>query len=297
MPNRSRAARPPTEVTHLPVARIRPANYQDLMPCGGENLAAMFLGWCDTAGYSPHTIKLYRKILGWFVDAVPDPMAAGPAEISEWLDRYHHHAPSTRRAYRACLGSFYTWAVEQAELLDRSPMHKVPSVKVPAATPRPITEPQLARALLAADTRMRLWLLLGADAGLRAAEIAGVYKTDLIGRHLHVEGKGRRQRAVPVSHRLADAFDEWRPTSTGRMWTVQPLTVTVAVAKHLRSVGVDATCHQLRHRFGSQFYRASRDLRLTQAVMGHSTSATTEIYTAFDDRGLDVVDSWAAAAG
>jgi integrase/recombinase XerC len=247
------------------------------------------------AGYSPHTVKLYRKILGWYALSTPDLLAATPADVVAFLEQYEHHSPSTRRAYRACLGSFYTWAIEQADLLDRSPMVKIPSVKVPPGTPRPVTEPQLARALLAADQRMSLWLLLAGDAGLRISEIAAAYSTDLIGRHLHVEGKGRRQRTVPVSRRLHEAWEAWTPGPNGRMWTITAHTVGVRISGHLRSVGVDATAHQLRHRFGTRFYQASRDLLLTQQVMGHASSKTTEVYAAFDDRALSVVDSWEQA--
>jgi site-specific recombinase XerD len=39
--------------------------------------------------------------------------------------------------------------------------------------------------------------------------------------------------------------------------------------------------HSLRHRFASELYRVTLDLRLTQEMLGHSSPATTSIYTAF----------------
>jgi site-specific recombinase XerC len=57
--------------------------------------------------------------------------------------------------------------------------------------------------------------------------------------------------------------------------------MSMLLAGYLRSVGVDATAHQLRHWFGTTVYARSKDLRLTQELMGHASRATTAIYTAW----------------
>ncbi|KAA1251740.1 tyrosine-type recombinase/integrase [Mycobacterium simiae] len=43
------------------------------------------------------------------------------------------------------------------------------------------------------------------------------------------------------------------------------------------------TAHTLRHRFTTRAYRGSRNLRAVQTLLGHSSVATTERYTAVDD--------------
>jgi len=43
------------------------------------------------------------------------------------------------------------------------------------------------------------------------------------------------------------------------------------------------TAHTLRHRFATRAYRGSRNLRAVQTLLGHSSVATTERYTAVDD--------------
>ena len=64
-----------------------------------------------------------------------------------------------------------------------------------------------------------------------------------------------------------------------------------------RIVG-DATLHQLRHAFATEVYRASRDLRLTQELMGHAHPNTTAIYAAYspgDAAGVvEGLGPWAA---
>jgi integrase/recombinase XerC len=43
------------------------------------------------------------------------------------------------------------------------------------------------------------------------------------------------------------------------------------------------TAHTLRHRFATRAYRGSRNLRAVQVLLGHSSVATTERYTAVED--------------
>jgi integrase len=59
-------------------------------------------------------------------------------------------------------------------------------------------------------------------------------------------------------------------------------------ANHIAKIAQDAlsdgwTLHTLRHRFASRAYRGTRNLRAVQALMGHSSIATTERYLAVDD--------------
>jgi site-specific recombinase XerD len=57
-----------------------------------------------------------------------------------------------------------------------------------------------------------------------------------------------------------------------------PATVSHQANQALHAAGIAATLHQLRHRFASQLYRHSRDLRLVQDLLGHVNLATTAGY-------------------
>jgi Phage integrase family len=52
--------------------------------------------------------------------------------------------------------------------------------------------------------------------------------------------------------------------------------------KWLREAGVDATANRLRHWFGMNVYQQTRDLRLTQELLGHAEPQTTAVYCAYD---------------
>jgi integrase/recombinase XerC len=60
-----------------------------------------------------------------------------------------------------------------------------------------------------------------------------------------------------------------------------PGTISALSAEHLRSLGIPATLHQLRHRFATQLYQRSRDIRLLQDILGHSSPATSALYAAW----------------
>lgn len=253
-----------------------------------------YLAWCRLANHSPNTIRQYRSLLTRFEAVVGDARVAGPDEVAGWLRTFEHCAPETRRAARSALSAFYRWCVEVDESVPRSPMGKIPPVKVPQGAPRPIPAPALAAALETADARMRCWLLLGLDAGLRRAEIARVRREDIHGRVLIVVGKGGRARMVPLSRRLAAALADV-DVAAGPLWSVTPDWVGRKVAQHLRACGVDATAHRLRHSFACRVYVASGgDLLKTQRLLGHASPTTTARY-AMDDGGDDLMDRLDAA--
>src|SRR2546423_14029638 len=60
-----------------------------------------------------------------------------------------------------------------------------------------------------------------------------------------------------------------------------PRNVSNMLGDYSRDLGINATAHQLRHRFGTKTYAACKDLRVTQELLGHAYSSTTDIYTAF----------------
>ncbi|MDO5633275.1 MAG: tyrosine-type recombinase/integrase, partial [Micrococcus sp.] len=101
-----------------------------------------------------------------------------------------------------------------------------------------------------------------------------------------VIGKGGKRRDVPLSARLALAL---RGRGAGWLFPgrIDGHLSAAYVSKRLSAALGDAgTGHQLRHRFASAAYRAERDLRAVQVLLGHASVATTQLYTAVPDRAL-----------
>jgi integrase/recombinase XerC len=250
--------------------------------------------WMTAQGRSAETIEHYGRTIRRWVASIDDPVTVSGRDITAWLGQWQDRRPNTRRAYRSAIASLYRYLAD-AELIDHDPMARVPTVKVPIGIPRPITGDQLDRALATASPRMRRWLLLGADAGLRRAEISGLAPADIIGRRLHITGKGSKQRVVPVTVRLAAALESWEPETPVRMWTASPDRVGDLMSLHLHSCGVPATAHMLRHYAAGRYYTASGcDLLATQRFLGHASPTTTQVYVGWADEGVDIIDRMAS---
>jgi integrase/recombinase XerD len=184
----------------------------------------------------------------------------------------------------------------------------VPLVRTPRTLPR-ILAPAEADALLAAlrtarDRAMVLAMLLG---GLRRCEVLGLRLADVSAgeRRLFIaEGKGGRQRIVPVSSRffaaLGDYLDRERPpdAGTGKVFVVlkgprrgQPLTAAgldeILDGARARAGLARATCHMLRHTCFTRLREAGMALEAIQAQAGHASIESTRIY-------LHLANGWLA---
>jgi integrase/recombinase XerD len=53
-----------------------------------------------------------------------------------------------------------------------------------------------------------------------------------------------------------------------------------------RLLGGELTAHTLRHRFATKAYQGSKDIRAVQELLGHSSPATTAVYTLIEDDAL-----------
>lgn len=245
-----------------------------------------YLNRLALGGYRPNTIAVRERCLRAFAaDLDPHQItSATRAQIEAYLAR--PLAPESRRAYRAHLRGFFAYCLEEGIVAD-DPTERVPPIRVPKATPRPISGDQLALALDAAGPRMRAWLLLMALGGLRCVEVSLLRPCDLFptdeGTLLFLrETKGGGNAVVPAHHAVLEALAVL-PVRNGLWWSVQPNNVGAAVAAHLRGLGIEATAHALRHTAGTSWYRASgHDVLTTATLLRHASIATTQVYAALD---------------
>lgn len=212
-----------------------------------------------------------------------DLLAVTEAELAGWL--YGQDlSPRSIASYAAQLRTFFRWAQTYGWRAD-NPAATLEAPRLPRLTPRPIPEADFQRGLAAARGPMRTWLLLAGYAGFRVIEICNQRCEDVGVEFITVtEGKGGHQRRVPL-HPLIAAQIADRPESgllcPGRHGKpLDPSRLSRLISAHFRMVGVCATAHQLRHRFGTRVYEASRDLLVTQRVLGHASPATTAGYVA-----------------
>lgn len=226
-----------------------------------------------------------------------------PAEVTaetllSWFGRPRDWKIETRRSYRNTLRSFFGWAHATGRL-DANHAAALPAVKASKPAPRPTPEGVWRYAIEAADgaadRRVAIMLRL-ASHGLRRGEVAQVHVRDLTrtdrGALLLVHGKGDKLRTIPISDALADEIERGAashsPWLSGTGWLfpgddgghLSPRWVGRLCSRIMPDVW---TMHSLRHRCATRAFRATRNLRAVQTLLGHESVATTERYTYVDD--------------
>lgn len=230
------------------------------------------------SGLAPASIELWTRYLRDLSRAHPgDPWTITRSEIIIWLDS-HTWVSATRRSARTAVVVFFRWA-EDTGLILISPAARLPKIKYQRPLPRPAPDDVIATAIHQASPRVRLMIMLGAFCGLRRREIAAVHTDHLDGQHLRVVGKGEKAREVPVPRPLAavirNAPPGWLfPSSYGAH--LSPPYVGKLMSRALPG---QWTAHTLRHAAATAWADAGLDLHELRELLGHASTATTEIYT------------------
>lgn len=245
---------------------------------------------------APATIRRRRTIgrrwEAWcYAQGVPILDATG-ADVEAWLDSIRHQrtgrpvTAQTRSHYLGDLASFYAWALRDRRC-DLDPTEHIEHPARPHYLPRPISDTDAAHAIANADRTMRLVLMLAGLAGLRVAEIAALDAHDLDrpGRTLWVrQGKGARDRVVPISDALDAELGRYDPPRAGRIVThpggnYSGSSLSAKVSRYLHGLGIEASLHQWRHWFATGLLDGGVDVRVVQELLGHQSLATTQVYT------------------
>ncbi len=211
---------------------------------------------------------------------------------------------STIRLRFAALRSFYKHLVLRRGL-GRSPVAEVQLPKAERALPVVLSLAQVDE-LLAMPLRLPLdkkappWLPVRDAAilemfyscGLRISELLAldVKDVDFLGETVKVRGKGAKERIVPVGGPAVNAIQRYRREAevtsgplflSKRRTRITQQAVDLLLRKYIKHSGIPFAIspHKLRHCFATHLLDAGADLRSVQAMLGHASLSTTQIYT------------------
>jgi site-specific recombinase XerD len=257
---------------------------------------------------SPRTLIAYRQALADF-RAQKNVRSWRTCQADDFRDYLFElmkkrQARSYIRLQFSAFRTFYRFLVER-ENLRKDPVRELqlpkPEKKLPLVLTRQQIDELLAAPLLAPKQRAApAWmperdtaiLELFYSSGLRLSELASlsVADLDIYTESVRVLGKGRKERVCPVGAPALEAVSRYRSAAniqTGPLFInksrrrISPRSIWLILKRYLRhtSIPIALSPHKLRHSFATHLLDSGADLRSVQALLGHASLSTTQIYT------------------
>ena len=278
-------------------------------PASRDPLAEEFLRCLEVErNVSPRTLIAYRQALGDF---------RAQKKVRSWrnccADDFRDYlfdlmkksqARSYIRLQFSAFRTFYRFLVERKNLR-KDPVRELqlpkPEKKLPLVLTRQQIDELLSAPLRAPKHRAApAWmpkrdaaiLELFYSSGLRLNELASlnVADLDIYTESVRVLGKGRKERVCPVGAPALEAVSRYRSAAniqTGPLFInksrrrLSPRSIWLILKRYLRhtSIPIAISPHKLRHSFATHLLDGGADLRSVQALLGHASLSTTQIYT------------------
>jgi integrase/recombinase XerD len=269
---------------------------------------------------SGHTVGAYRDTFRLLLRFAQQQTGKAPSVLDfddldaelicaflDHLEHQRHNSVRTRNARLAAIHSLFRYAAlhapEHAQLISR--VLAIPPTRTDRAIVSFLTAAEI-DALLAAPNRAT-WhgrrdhtlLLLAYQTGLRVSELTALTCADIHlgpGAHVRCHGKGRKDRATPLTKPTATALRTWLHERNGT--PTDPLFPTRAghrpsrdavqrlVAKHAATAAANsptiatkhATPHTLRHSTAMALLHAGVDTSVIALWLGHEDPESTQAY-------------------
>ncbi len=259
-----------------------------------------------------NTLAAYRSDLMHFAaflaarGAGPGLSAARREQVFRYLEARGGPGGLKPRSSARLLSSlrrFYRYLVREGRVAE-DPTANVGRPKLGRMLPVALSEAQVEALLAAPDTgttlglRDRAMLELMYATGLRVSELVGLRLHQINLRHgmVRITGKGGRERLVPLGEEaqawIETFLEESRPRilvrrdcehafPSRRADCMSRQNFWYIIKRYARSAGIEAPLspHGLRHAFATHLLNHGANLRVVQALLGHSDLSTTQIYT------------------
>jgi len=256
-------------------------------------------------GLSPLTIKAYRHDLAQFAQVAGTRWRDDPQPLVDFVTGLQRTGAkgSTQARKSAAVRSFYGFALREGlatrdvpSLVDAPrPGSYLPDVLAPEDVERILDAPPDDAPV---GVRDRAILELLYACGLRVSELVGLDtdRVDLQGQQVRVIGKGNKERRVPMGDEARERLHRYR-IGPRELWTAGKPSPALFVGQRgkrmsresvwqlvrhwteVAGVSERVTPHTFRHSFATHLLEGGADLRVVQALLGHASISTTQLYT------------------
>lgn len=266
---------------------------------------------------SPHTLDAYIKDLNKLKNYLD---GEGVDLLEVKLDDLHHFVaglhdvgihPRSQARILSGVRSFYRFLLLE-DYITADPTELLESPKLGVYLPDVLTVEEIDDIISTIDMsrvegqRDRAILEMLYSCGLRVSELCNLRMMDLYLAEgfIRVEGKGSKQRLVPISPRATEELQRYfeqradiipkrghedyvflsfrRGSKLSRIMIFH----IVKVQTELAGITKTVSPHTFRHSFATHLLEGGANLRAIQAMLGHESIATTEIYTHIDSHRL-----------
>lgn len=258
--------------------------------------------------YSPNTLISYRKDLEDFslflleTEAHQDLVKVDKKIIRNFMVHLGEKKIAKRSINRklSTLRSFYLFLLKVGEI-KTSPLENIQSLKFYAEKQIPFSEEEMANQQLEANKPAKKSLLKELivetlyQTGIRRAELVNLLleNVDFSKREMKVIGKGNKARVIPISEKLSSLMAEYllirKPleadkiyffiNTKGKKLNDKFVYSTVNTYLSLVTSKKKKSPHILRHSFATHVLEYGAEISKVKMIMGHSSLASTQVYT------------------
>lgn len=243
--------------------------------------------------YSSGTIKVYAESLRTFFSfCSKDPCEITNGDVQRFNNDYIIARGLSSSFQNQCINAIKLYfRIQHQKKLDPAFIHRPRSGKpLPNVLSKEEIKLLLTRTL---NVKHKAMLSLIYSCGLRSGELIGLRPEHIDSKRMLVlikNGKGRKDRIVPLSEKILDQLREYfkafRPVKylfegqeRGNPYDARSLQQVLKQSVARAGITKPVTLHWLRHSFATHLLESGTDLRYIQELLGHSSSKTTEIYT------------------
>ena len=266
--------------------------------------------------YSPNTLAAYQNDLSWLLSFCEqqemNPLDMQLEDLQHFAVQLHEHqiGPTSQARILSGIRSFYKYLLLSGEI-EQDPTELLESPHLGERLPEVLSTDEIDQIQKSIDLskpegqRNKTIIEVLFSCGLRVSELVNLKLSNLYLEEgfVRVIGKGSKERLVPISSKAIRELQYW--FADRNLMKIQQgeedyvflnrrgkhLTRTmilIMLKRQAVAAGITKTIspHTLRHSFATELLKGGADLRAIQAMLGHESIGTTELYMHIDTTTL-----------